>query len=185
MSKVLLVALLAAGAIAAAGGVFAQGAGASAELDVVRHVQSSGLLPAAGEYVRYDVTVRNTGADPIEGQKLWVRFVSASEITGSAASFSIAYIAPGESRQFHLGPFKMPESGDYYLYLGINGDGRTGVAGSVDLNYLPDQSSDTITAYDPAVVTLVPVGAAIAAAGAALVVVGRRIAAAGKSQPEK
>lgn len=183
MIRLMLVALLATSATAAAGGAFAQGAGASAELDVVRHVQSPGLLPAAGEYVRYDVTVRNTGGVPIEGQQLWARF--ASRTNESASSFSIPYIAPGESRQFHLGPFKMPETGDYYLYLGINGDGTPGVPGSVDLNYLPDQSADTIAAYDPAVVMLVPAGAAIAAAGAALVVIGRRLAAAGKSRPEK
>lgn len=172
----LLVALLVA---TAAGDAFAQAT--SAELDVVRHVQSSGLLPATGEYVTYDVTVRNTGGIPIEGQKLWARFASASGITDSYASFSIAYIAPGESRQFHLGPFKMPESGNYHLYLGINGEGRPDVPDSVALSPMPGQSVDTIAAYHPAVVTLLPVGAATAAAGAALAA--WRLAR--KSRPQK
>jgi hypothetical protein len=114
----------------------------------------------------YDLTVRNTGTIAIEDQQLWVRFASGK--TDSFASFSITYIAPGESRQFQLGPFKMPESGDYNLFLGINSEGRPDFPDSVALDRTPGQGVDTITAYHPAVATLLPAGAGIAAAGAAL-----------------
>lgn len=141
----------------------------SLELDVQRRAQSASLVPVDGDYVGYDVTIKNTGGSPIEAQLVWVRFVSASGNTDSKAVFSVPTLAPGASTQLHLGPFKMLEGGQHCLYLGVNKDGDFEAPNEIAFNYAPDSCADSIQAYHPALASAIPAGAGLTAAGAALI----------------
>lgn len=138
----------------------------SAELQISRELQSGELVPIIGDYVSYEVTVKNTGSSVIEGQLLWVHFASAHGKTDSKAAFSIPALAPGASTRLHIGPFKMLESGEHCISLGVNRDGDLEAPNQVALNYLPNQCADSITSYAPALATLLPAGAVLALAGA-------------------
>lgn len=159
--KFALVALLAVAAAAA----WAQ-EDMQAELSISRTIQSQGLLPAAGDYVRYDVTITNTGSSAIEGQRLWADFAPAQG-AGSSASFAVPAISPGSNVQLHLGPFKMHVAGEHMLRLGVNGQGDPGTPDEVTLNTAGP--ADSITAYSPAVSATLPVGMGLIAAGAGFV----------------
>jgi hypothetical protein len=140
-----------------------------AELSLERHVQSQGLFPAAGDYVRYDVTVKNTGPSAIEGMSLWVNFVpvQGNEV-GSSARFEVPLITPGASTLLHLGPFKLHGAGEHALYLGINRAGDAKSPDDIALNTKPGVAVDSVTALEPAVIAVLPAGVGIAAAGAGL-----------------
>jgi hypothetical protein len=138
-----------------------------AELSISHTVQSQNLLPVVGDYVRYDVTIENTGSLPIEGQKLWVRFATAQG-EGSDAVFQISYIAPGASAQLHLGPFKMHSAGEHLLTLGANSEGDPGLPNDVALDV--SGPADSVTAYSPAVAATLPASMGLIAAGAGFIV---------------
>lgn len=140
----------------------------SAELEVSRRLQSVGLVPVVGEYVSYDVMIKNTGGSTIEHQLLWVHFVSDNGKTDSKATFSIPQLAPDASAELRIGPFKMLASGNHCLYLGANRDGDMEAPNQVTLNYLPDKCADSITSYAPVVATWLPAGAGLVLAGVAL-----------------
>lgn len=146
------------------------GQDASAEFFILRQVQSSGIVPVVGEYVGYEVTLKNNGSSPIENQFLWVHFFSANGKSDSQAAFSIHSLTLGESRQFHIGPFKMLESGKHCLNIGVNRDGEVGAPNQVSLNYLPNQCVDSLTVYHPWFATFLPAGIGIASAGALFLV---------------
>lgn len=137
----------------------------AAELQISRELQSDNLVPVVGDYVSYEVTMKNIGGSTIEGQRLWTHFVSANGKTDSKATFSIPPIEPDSDTTLHIGPFKMLESGDHCLYLGANNDGDLEMPNHVALNYLPNQCTDSITSYTSAFATLFPVGAVLALAG--------------------
>ncbi|AIF83502.1 conserved repeat protein [Candidatus Nitrososphaera evergladensis SR1] len=143
--------------------------GQAAELSLERQVQSQGLFPAAGDYVRYDVTIRNTGPSAIEGRSLWVDFVPMrGGHEGSSAKFEVPLLAPGASAQLHLGPFKLHDAGEYALYVGINRGGDATSPDDLALNTQPDVPLDSVTALDPITAMALPAGMGIAAAGVAL-----------------
>lgn len=160
-------ALCIAAAVMAAGTAWAQ-EGLSADVLVSRHVQLQGLLPATGDYVRYDVTVTNSGQSAITGESLWVKLESEGGRTDSQASFSIPDLSPGQSAQIHAGPFKTLEAGEHSLYLGINTLGSPDQADDVPINLASGAPADSFTIYSPALATALPIGAGLAAAGAAL-----------------
>src|SRR5687767_11713490 len=88
---------------------FAQPAG-SAALEITSKRYSAGYLPVAGSYVEYEVRMTNTGLGPIEGP-LHVLLVSDGNTTRSEAEYSVPALAPGESKTFNLGPFRIEEEG--------------------------------------------------------------------------
>lgn len=166
--------------------VFAQGEGEKrlqASLSIERHLQSQWplLFPAAGDYVRYDITVKNTGQSGIGGRSLWVNFVPVQDgddnnnssgggrqEIGSSAKFEVPLLAPGASTQLHVGPFKLHGDGNHALYLGIDKDGDAKSPDDVALNTQPGVPVDSVFAFDPAAAAALPAGIVIAAAGAAL-----------------
>lgn len=150
---------------------FAQEKGEQASLSLERHRQSQGLFPVAGDYVRYDVTVKNTGQSAIEGRSLWVNFVplqGGGRAEGSSARFEVPLLAQGASAQLHVGPFKLHGAGEHALYVGINRQGDVKSPDDVALNTKPGTPVDTVTALDPAAAAALPAGMGIAAAGVAL-----------------
>lgn len=144
-----------------------------AELSLERHVQSKGLFPAAGDYVRYDVTVKNIGSSSIEERSLWANFVPVQNggggdvEEGSSARFEVPSLAPGASAQLHLGPFKLHGAGEHVLYVGINREGDAKSPDDVALNTRPGVPVDSVSALDPAAAAALPAGMGIAAAGVA------------------
>jgi len=141
----------------------------SADISVSRHVQSQGLLASTGDYVRYEVTVTNSGQSVTSGQSLWVKLESEGGRTNSQASFSIQSLEPGQSTQIHVGPFKTLEAGEHRLYAGINDQGDPEEPDDVMTNLVPGVPADSFAVYSPALATALPVGAGLAAAGAAII----------------
>lgn len=137
-----------------------------AGLSLERTVQSAGLLPAAGEYVRYDLVITNTGGSEIVGQKLWVDFAPAQG-EGTSAVFTVPAVPPGKSVQLHLGPFKMHEAREHFLTLGMNAQGDPNAPDEVSLDIA--SPADSVTAYSPVLAATLPVGIGVAAVGAGLV----------------
>ncbi len=138
-----------------------------ARVSLERTVQYPGLLPVAGDYVRYDITIENTGTLPIGGQKLWVEF-SPEQGEGSSAVFEMPAIAPGDSAQLHIGPFKMHSAGEHLLTLGVNSQGDPSLPDDVALDIAGP--ADSVTAYSPSVATALPAGMGLIAAGAGFIV---------------
>jgi len=155
-------------ALAAAGTAWAQGT-MSVDISVSRSVQSQGLLAAAGDYVRYEITVTNSGRSEIADQSLWVRLASEGGRTNSQASFSVPDLEPGQSAQIHAGPFKTLEAGQHFLYLGINSHGSPDAPDGVSTNLPAGAPADSFLVYSPALATALPVGAGLAAAGAVII----------------
>ena len=141
----------------------------SADISVSRNIQSRGLIVATGDYVQYEITVTNSGQSEINGQSLWVRLETEGGKTSSQASFSIPRLALGQSAQIHAGPFKTHEAGEHSLYLGINSQGSPEKPDSVSTNLAPGAPVDSFIVYSPALATSLPIGAGLAAAGAAII----------------
>lgn len=104
----------------------------------------------------------------MQGESLWVSFRSAFAGDDSDATFKIPTLAPGQSKELSLGPFKMVGSDEHGLYIGIHRTGQPGKPGDVALNYPPGSPADSFAVYSPAVAIAIPAGAAVAAAGAAI-----------------
>jgi hypothetical protein len=138
-----------------------------AGLYVERTVQYQGLLPVAGDYVRYEITVTNTGSSAIEGQKLWVDFAPAGE-GGDGAAFAVPEIAPGASAQIHAGPFKMHAAGEHLLALGMNRQGDRALPDDVALDITGQV--EPVTAYSRALATALPAGTGLVAAGIGFII---------------
>lgn len=153
-----------------ASAAFAQEPSGQASLTLERHVQSQGLFPVQGDYVLYDITVKNTGTQTIEGRSLWVSFVpvQAAGEAGSSARFEVPALAPGTSALLHAGPFKLHGAGRHALYVGINKAGDAKSPDDVALNTAPGAPVDSVDALDPAIATAIPAGAGMAAGGVAL-----------------
>lgn len=144
--------------------------GLAAEISVSRHLQSGGFVPVAEEYADYEITMKNNGSVAIDNQSLWVHFFSANGKSNSQGTFAIASLAPGETRQFHIGPFKMRETGEHCLFVGVNREGEVGAPNQVALNYNPARCADSFIVYTPMLVIFLPTGIGIAAAGAIFIV---------------
>ena len=123
---------------------------AQQEISVLR--QSPAIIEV-GDYVSYEATVANAGASA-EGETLQVRFVSAGGESDSRAEFTIPSLAPGQTKQLHLGPFKVAEAGEHFLYLGTESA----------------EPTDSFIAYSDGAGNVAVAGAAVAGAGGALVV---------------
>lgn len=121
---------------------------AQQEISVSRQ---SPVMIEAGDYVSYEATVANAGASTWEGT-LKVHFVSAGGKSDSLAEFAIPSLAPGQTKQLHLGPFKVAEDGEHFLYLG------TEIA----------EPADSFVAYADGTGNAAVVGAAMAGAGGVL-----------------
>jgi hypothetical protein len=163
-----ILALCAVAATAVSSAAWAQGE-MSADISVSRHVQSQGLLPATGDYVQYDITITNSGQSAISDQSLWVKLESQGGRTSSQASFSIPALEPGQGAQIHAGPFKTLEDGEHYFYAGINSQGDPEEPDSVSTNLASGAPVDSFAVYSPAFATTLPIGAGLAAAGAAII----------------
>lgn len=137
-----------------------------AQVSIARTVQYQGLLPVVGNYVRYEITITNTGSLPITGQKMWADFSPAGEQEAGAV-FAVPEIPPGKSTQMHVGPFKMHAAGEHVLALGMNGQGDRNLPDDVALNITGQV--DAVTAYSPTVAETLPVGMGLAFAGAGFI----------------
>ena len=126
---------------------------AQQEISVLR--QSPAIIEA-GDYVSYEATVANAGASA-EEETLQVRFVSAGGESDSRAEFTIPSLAPGQTKQLHVGPFKVAEAGEHFLYLGTE-------------SAEPAELADSFIAYSDGAGNVAVAGAAMAGAGGALVV---------------
>jgi hypothetical protein len=80
--------------------------------------------------------------------------VSAGGKSDSRAEFVIPSLAPGQVKQLHLGPFKVAEAGEHFLYLGLEGI---------------VEPADSFVAYRDGTGNTIVAGAAIAGAGVVLV----------------
>lgn len=143
----------------------------SADISISRHVQSQGLLPAVGDYVRYEISVTNSGQSAIAGQSLWVRLESEGGRTNSTASFSISSLEPGSKTVIHAGPFKTLEAGEHHLFVGINEDDDPSQEDDVLTNLAAGRPADSFGVYSQALATTIPVGIGIASAGAIILTV--------------
>lgn len=120
------------------------------EISVSR--QSPAIIEA-GDYVSYEASVANT-ADASAEVSLQVHFLSvAGGKSDSRAEFTVPGLAPGQTTELHLGPFKVAEAGEHFLYLG---------ADKVEL-------ADSFVAYSDGTGNVVMASAVIACAGGALV----------------
>ena len=126
---------------------------AQQEISVLR--QSPAIIEA-GDYVSYEATVANASASA-EEETLQVRFVSAGGESDSRAEFTIPSLAPGQTKQLHVGPFKVAEAGEHFLYLGTE-------------SAEPAELADSFIAYSDGAGNVAVAGAAMAGAGGALVV---------------
>lgn len=129
--------------------VFVLAAWAQQEISVSR--QSPAIIEV-GSYISYEATVTNAGAAASEGT-MQVHFVSAGGKSDSRAEFAIPSLAPGQSKQLHLGPFKVAEAGEHFLYLDMEGAGP----------------ADSFVAYRDGTGNTIVAGATIAGAGVVLV----------------
>jgi len=141
---------------------------ASVDLNWSKQHVSSGTMPLVNEYVRYDVTITNRASVPIENQVLWVSFVSAGGKTQVHTAFAVPTVEAGSSTTLNLGPFKMREAGEHYLFMGINSYGNLAFPNEVALNYQPSDPVDKFMVYKPTEMQAIPVAMSIAAGGAAL-----------------
>lgn len=115
------------------------------------------------------MTVTNSGQSAISGQSLWVKLESEGGGTKLQAIFSVPSLEPGQSAQIHVGPFKTLEAGEHFFYVGINSQGKPGESDSIATNLAPEEPADSLTVYSPAFATTLPIGAGLAAAGAAII----------------
>lgn len=138
-----------------------------AEIALEHTIQYQGLLPATGDYVRYTITITNTGVSAIEGQKLWVAFAPPGK--GDAyAVFVVPHVAQGESVQIHAGPFKMHSVGEHLLAFGMNSQGQRGLPDDVAMNIVGH--ADSVTAYSPLMAATLPLGMGLIFAGIGVIV---------------
>lgn len=109
----------------------------SAEITLSKRYSGSEIVSVLNEYIQYDVSIKNTSNVPITNQSLWVSFSSSGGKTDVYTSFHVENLFSGDSRLLHLGPFKMRESGEHSLFLGMNRDGNSSLQNDVSLNYEP------------------------------------------------
>ncbi len=92
-------------------------------VEIVSKQYSSGYLPVVGSYVEYKVRLTNIGSVAVENQSLRVSLVSDGNKTHSSAVYSTGPLEPGESKNLHLGPFKMEDEGKHRLLLLAESEG--------------------------------------------------------------
>lgn len=139
-----------------------------AQQEVTVSRQSPAIIIEAGHYVSYEATVTNLGDASTGEGKLQAHFVSAAGgKSDSQAEFAVPPLAPGQSKQLHLGPFKVVQAGEHLLYVGMDndddddGDGSSGGGA--------DELADSFVAYADGTGNAAVAGAAIAGAGGVLV----------------
>jgi hypothetical protein len=153
---------------------FAQERSGQASLSVKRHIQSKGPFPVAGDYVFYDIQIKNVGLSAVASRSLWVNFVPVHSnmvltTAGTSSKFEVPSLAPGASVQLHLGPFKLHTAGEYALYVGIvNSSGNEKGSNDIEINIDPQVPVDSVIALEPAVAGMIPVGMGVALAGVIL-----------------
>lgn len=114
----------------------------SANITLSRQYSSHGIEPMVNEYVSYDLSIQNTSDNPLENQSLWVAFVSKGGVTSVQTAYSVPRISPGETAILHLGPFKMRESGEHELHLGMNRLANPSLQNDVLLDHDPTVPAD-------------------------------------------
>jgi hypothetical protein len=114
----------------------------SAEIKFLKSYSGSETGPTINKYIQYDVSIKNTSNIPITNQSLWVSFTSEGGKTDVYTSFHVQNLLSGDSKLLHVGPFKMRESGQHSLYLGMNRDGNSSLQNDVSLNYEPNVPVD-------------------------------------------
>jgi hypothetical protein len=125
-------------------------------------------LPLVHHYVRYDITIKNTGNVPLENQLLWTHFVSTGGRTNDSAVFAIPRLFPEETTVVHLGPLKMLEGGEHSLFLGINPEGKMNVPDYVLTNYSPAEPVDSFMVFDTLQLDLAALGISAVAIGSGI-----------------
>ncbi len=144
----------------------------SVEIGFTKHFSGFGIVPTLNEYVLYDVNIKNTSNIPITNQSLWVSFTSREGKTNVHTSFSIPGLLEGGKGLLHLGPFKMRETGEHDLFVGINGQGNSSMPNEVSFNYAASRPIDTIIVYDATLIQIVmPVALSLVIGGVTTVAV--------------
>ena len=118
------------GTINGDGNPVATGSQASVELTTSKEYPS-GIWPVEQQYVKYDLQIRNVGTGDLQNEVLWVRFVSLSERTLHTSNFVIPELHSGDVTTLHLGPFKMIDSSDHTLYVGMNKHGDSSIPNDI------------------------------------------------------
>jgi hypothetical protein len=115
-------------------------AGQAPELtaDLVSKHYSSGLLPVVDAYVEYELKLTNHGSTLVEDHLLIVSLISEENRSGSIASYSILLLDQGESKNLHLGPFKMNSEGEHQLLLELEHKNEQSTKANIPLRYRPD-----------------------------------------------
>lgn len=131
---------------------------------------SSGYLPAAEEYVEYQIKLTNNGNVAIQNQSLWTLFESQGNHTHDVRSYIITSLNPGESKAFFLGPYKMREIGSHRLFLGVNTKGNPSLPNEVSLGFQPDNPVDSFFVYDTLFVQVLPTGIVLAISTVVIIV---------------
>jgi uncharacterized membrane protein YhaH (DUF805 family) len=176
LSLMAIVMIIIVVALHAAPEAFAQQPSA-VSITAVRQFAVSPLLPESGGYVSYELVIRNDGNSEIGGgggHELRVRLSSEGGRSESQAAFSISSLGPGEAKLFHVGPFKIAESGLHSFHASLEGPSATeGIY------------EDSFVAYDAGtgIASAAVVIAAIVIAAslvAAVVIIRRRMRAAGR-----
>jgi hypothetical protein len=125
-------------------------------LEIVSKRYSSGYLPVVGSYVEFEVRLTNGASFALENQSMRVSLVSEGNRTHSSAEYSVAHLEPGESKTFHIGPFKMEEEGEHRLLAGFD---------SITLGY----KLDSFAVYRPEAVQASFIAISMIAAGSGMV----------------
>lgn len=127
---------------------------AQQEVSVLRQSPNAIMIIEAGGYVSYEAIVTNTGDAVADESVLYTRFVSAGGRSYSQAEFTVPSLSAGQSKHLHLGPFKVMQAGEHFLFLG-----------KADNSMNP---ADSFIAYGSGTGNAILVGTAIASAGGAL-----------------
>jgi len=119
------------------------------DLSLERHLDSLWPIPSVGDYVRYEITVRNIDSTPLANKHLEVILNSNQFGMESGATFSIPALAPGANVKLHVGPFKIRSSGENSLLVFIEKQHSSPMAGGI-LTYpgKPDQLDSFVAIND-------------------------------------
>lgn len=154
----------------------ALGSEAAASIKWSKDYSSQGIAPVVNDYVSYELNISNVSDMPIENQSLWVSFVSEGGKTSVQTKFRVDNIDSKEQLLLHLGPFKMRETGEYNLYLGMNRQGDSSLPNEIALNYGQVEPVDSFVVYESTTIQVViPVAISLVLAGvSALVFISHR-----------
>ncbi|GEM_PF-3475812 len=139
-------------------------------VEIVSKRFSSGYLPVVDEYVEYQIKLTNDESIPIQNQSLWALFTSKDNRTHSSGSYTIVSLNSNDSETFFLGPYKMRETGEHYLFLGMNRKGDPSLPNGILVNFQPNSPVDSFFVYDRSFIQLVPISLALVILAAAITI---------------